>query len=460
MEKLAAVIWGVPTMMLLLLVGILLSVRTKFVQLRMLWPSICHVCRSAAGKGKTSFRAVCTALAGTVGTGNVAGVAGAIALGGPGALFWMWISAFFGMATKYAEVVLAVRYRKKGDDGSFRGGPMYYIRHGMGERWKPLAAVFALFAMLSSFGMGNMAQVHTIVSAIRTALPQVRPEPLSLLIGLITALLVLWMTADGGRSVGSLMERLVPVMAAVYVFGAGAVIWCHRMELDTVFRAVCFGAFSPEAVLGGGAGIGIQQTIRWGVARGIFSNEAGLGSAPIAHAAAEATPEEQGLFGVFEVFLDTLVLCTLTGFAILSSGVPVSYGTMAGAELAVAALETVFGNWSAGGLAVCLSMLALATVVTWQFYGSQCADYLWGARGETAYRLCYTAAMLLGATMDVSTVWVLSDLCNGMMCLPNLIALLILGRNLPAKQGDLCLDIRRTAFHNDGEGSNAQFIKE
>ena len=305
MEKLAAVIWGVPTMMLLLLVGILLSVRTRFVQLRMLWPSICHVCRSAAGKGKSSFRAVCTALAGTVGTGNVAGVAGAIALGGPGALFWMWISAFFGMATKYAEVVLAVRYREKGDDGSFRGGPMYYIRHGMGERWKPMAAVFALFAMLSSFGMGNMAQVHTIVSAIRTALPQVRPEPLSLLIGLITALLVLWMTADGGRSVGSLMERLVPVMAVVYVLGAGAVIWCHRMELDTVFRAVCFGAFSPEAVLGGGAGIGLQQTIRWGVARGIFSNEAGLGSAPIAHAAAEATPEEQGLFGVFEVFLDT-----------------------------------------------------------------------------------------------------------------------------------------------------------
>lgn len=460
MEKLAAIVWGAPTMLLLLLVGVILSIRTNFVQLRKLWPSICHVCRSAAGKGRSSFRAVCTALAGTVGTGNVAGVAGAIALGGPGALFWMWISAFFGMATKYAEVVLAVRYRERGRDGRFLGGPMYYIYHGMGKNWRPLASTFAFLAVLASFGMGNMTQVHTIASSVRAAFPQLRPEPLSLMVGLMTALIVLWMTGDGNGSVGRLMEVLIPVTAAVYVVGASAVILHHRQQLPAILRCVFLGAFHPEAILGGGTGIGIRQAIRWGVARGIFSNEAGLGSAPIAHASADAAPEEQGLFGIFEVFLDTLILCTLTGLAVLCSGISIPYGGAAGAALAAEALETVFGSWSAGSLAVCLSVLALATVITWQLYGARCAVWLWGERGETAYRLCYAVVILLGATMDLSQVWALADVFNGLMCLPNLIALLILGKNLPAKQADLRLDIHQTTFHNDNEGTNAQFIKE
>lgn len=431
MERLAAMVWGTPTMVLLLAVGLMMTVRTRCVQVRRLGASLRQVGHSLAGGERSSFQAVCTALAGTVGTGNIAGVAGAIALGGPGAVFWMWVSAFLGMATKYAEVVLAMKYREVGPDGEYLGGPMYYIRRGMGERWKPLAAAFALCTVLASFGMGNMVQVNTIVSAVREALPSVRPEVTALVTGLAAALIVALVTVGGAGGIGRFMEKLVPVMAGLYVLGALAVLGFHWRQLGPALGEILRGAFCPEAVLGGGAGVGIRQAVRWGVSRGVFSNEAGLGSAPIAHAGAEAAPEEQGLMGIFEVFLDTVVLCTLTALAVLVSGVPVGYGKAAGAELAVAALETVFGSWAAALMALCVGLLALATLISWQLYGLRCAGYLWGGRGEAVYRLCYVAVILLGATMDLSAVWALSDVFNGLMCLPNLLALAALRKEVP-----------------------------
>ena len=430
MEKLAALVWGVPTMVLLMAVGLVLTWQTRFVQVRRLGASIRQVGRSIRGAGRSSFQAVCTALAGTVGTGNIAGVAGAIALGGPGAVFWMWVAAFFGMATKYAEVVLAMRYRRRGQDGTYRGGPMYYIRDGLGRRWRSLAGFFAFFAVLASLGMGNMAQVHTVASAAQTALPGIRPELTALGTGLGSALLTALVAWGGARRIGTVMEKLVPVAAAIYVAGALAVIAAHRQQLGPVLASIVQGAFEPRAVLGGSAGIGLGKAIRWGVARGVFSNEAGMGSAPMAHASAEASPEEQGLLGIFEVFLDTVVLCTLTALAILTSGVSIGWGEAAGAELAAAALRTVFGPPGTAMLAVCLALLALATLMTWQLYGARCAGYLWGDRGERLYRLAYLAAVLLGATMELSEVWAFSDLCNGLMCLPNLTALLLLRRQV------------------------------
>ena len=411
---------------LLLLVGVVMTLVTRFVQvrklgasIRMVWDSLRH-----PTEGISPFQAVCTALAATVGTGNIAGVAGAIALGGPGAVFWMWVSAFLGMATKYGEVVLALRYRKKDEKGNWLGGPMYYIRDGMGSPL--LAAVFAVFALLASLGMGNMAQVNTIASAVVDAMPRVHPQSAALLTGLVAAALVALVTVGGAKRIGVVLERLVPAMAILYILGSVAVLAAHWQQLGTAFSAILEGAFAPRAIWGGSMGL----AIRWGVSRGIFSNEAGLGSAPIAHAAAEAKPEEQGLMGIFEVFLDTVVLCTLTALTILVSGIPIPYGQSVGAPLATAALETVFGSWAAGLMAVCLALLALATLMSWQLYGAGCARYLFGERGENIYRIVYIGMILVGAVMEFGAVWAISDLCNGLMALPNLAALLYLRKEI------------------------------
>lgn len=407
---------------LLLVVGVVMTVLTRFVQVRKLGASFRLVGRSLRHPtdGVSPFQAVCTALAATVGTGNIAGVAGAIALGGPGAVFWMWVSAFFGMATKYAEVVLALRYREKDEKENWIGGPMYYIREGMDS--KTLAAVFAFFAILASLGMGNMAQVNTIASAVVDAMPEVHP----LMIGVVAAVPVALVTMGGAKRIGVVMERLVPVVSVVYILGSLAVLTVHWRQLGSAFSAILEGAFAPRAVWGGSMGL----AVRWGVSRGVFSNEAGLGSAPIAHAAAEAKPEQQGLMGIFEVFLDTIVLCTLTALTILVSGVEIPYGRSAGAPLATAALETVFGPWAAGLMAVCLALLALATLMSWQLYGAKCAHYLFDTKGERVYRLVYIGMIMVGATMELGMVWTFSDLCNGLMALPNLAALLVLRKEI------------------------------
>lgn len=423
MERFAQAVWGLPTMALLLLVGVLATAATRGVQVRKLGTSLKQVGRSAGkgSEGVSSFQAVCTALAATVGTGNVAGVAGAVALGGPGAVFWMWTSAFLGMATKYVEVFLALRYRTRSPDGQWHGGPMYYMEQGLG--WKRTARLFALFALLGSFGMGNLAQINTISSAVTNAaaeyMPQWQPWHVALVTGGIAAAVVAVVTLGGVGRIGKVMETLVPVMAAMYLLGSLAVVLLHWRQLPQVFSDIFSEAFSPRAAIGGGIG----AAIRWGVSRGVFSNEAGLGSAPIAHAAAEAAPEQQGLFGIFEVFLDTVVLCTLTAVTILVSGVPIPYGETAGAELASAALETAFGSWAPGLLALCLSLLALATLISWNLYGVRCAEYLWGKKGAFVYQIVYVLLIVAGAAMELSVVWAFSDACNGLMALPNLAAL-------------------------------------
>ena len=438
MEQLAAIVWGPQLMVLMLAVGIVMTVRTGWVQVRK-WKQTVRVLRKPAGRrGVTPFQAVCTALAGTVGTGNIAGVSGALALGGPGAVFWMWVSAFFGMATKYAEVVLALRYRKKDTAGQWLGGPMYYISEGMGAH--RLAAGFALFALAGSLAMGNVAQVHTVADGVKTAaaiwLPRWSSHSVALAAGVAAAVIVVVATMGGMGRIGRIMESAMPVLAGAYILGSAAVLATHHTKILPAFRQILQGAVAPQAVIGGAAGISLRQAVRWGVSRGVFSNEAGLGSAPMAHAAAEAEPEEQGLLGVFEVFFDTVVLCTLTALTILVSGVPITYGEAAGAELATAALETVFGKSASLLQAVILTFLALGSMISWNLYGSRCAHYLWGYGGERVYQLIFPAVTLLGATMDLSAAWTLADLCNGLMALPNLIALLVLQKQAAPQRSD------------------------
>ena len=426
MEKLAQMLWGVPMMGLLLAVGVVLSVRTRFVQIRKLPEAVGQVIKSARSKDRSGFRAVCTALAATVGTGNIAGVCGAIALGGPGAVFWMWVAAFFGMATKYAEVTLAVRYRTK--DG--KGGPMYYIGAILGKRFAWLGGAFAFCAVLASFGMGNIAQVNTISQSVALALPQFASYRTALVTGLVVALVVGLVTLGGSKRIGQVSEKLVPFMAAVYIVSMLAVIFFHWRNAPQALRSIFVGAFTPQAVVGGGVGVGLRQAVRWGVSRGVFSNEAGLGSAPIAHAGSSLKAEEQGLLGIFEVFFETIVLCSLTALAVLCSEIYISYGRPVGAQAATEALQTVFGSYAPLGNAVVVSLLALATVISWQLYGLRCAEYLWGRAGAKGYAVCYVAVTVLGATMDLSQAWAAADVCNALMCIPNLIALLMAGKHL------------------------------
>ena len=427
MAWLLEMLWGVPMVGLLLVVGVVMSLRTRFVQVRKLPAAIGQVGRSMRSTDRSAFRSVCTALAATVGTGNIAGVAGAISLGGPGAVFWMWVAAFFGMATKYAEVTLAVKHKTKDS----KGGPMYYIIGGMGERFRPLAVAFALFAVLASFGMGNIAQINTISQSICQALPFVPRFPATLLTGVVTAAVVAAVTLGGVKRIGQVTEKIVPLMAAMYILSMLVVIVLFRHRLGQVMSDIFRGAFSPEAVLGGGVGITLRQALRMGVSRGVFSNEAGMGSAPIAHASSTLPAHEQGLMGIFEVFFDTCVLCTLTALAILSSGVCITYGEAAGVELSTEAMTTVFGSFAPTVQLITVTLLAFATMISWQLYGQRCAEFL----GFGGYGMCYVAVIVLGATMDLSAAWAVADVCNALMCLPNLTALLLLGGKADWKTG-------------------------
>ena len=433
---LSGVVWGWPMLLLLIAAGVLFSVRTRFVQVRrfgeMLRLSLGALAgRKAAKPGEvTPLQAMTTALAATVGTGNIAGVAGAIALGGPGAVFWMWISALLGMATKYAEVALAVRFRERAPDDGFRGGPMYYIR-ALGRGFKPLAAAFALLGALAAFGIGNMVQANTAAEAVSFAVTALFPattgmeQPLRLTAGILAALAAGLALMGGAARIGRVTERLVPFMSALYALAALAVVLLNLPAAGRALVDIVASAFTPTAALGGAAGMGIQRALQCGMERGMFSHEAGMGSAPIAHAGAQgADPDRQGLLGVFEVFADTIVICTLTAFAILASGVPVPYGGAAGAELVIAAFGTAFGDGLAALMtAICLALFALSTILSWSLYGERCFAYLTGGRWTTLYRTAFTGAVVLGAAMRLDVVWALSSTLNGLMAVPNLIAL-------------------------------------
>ena len=377
-------IWGVPAMICIIGVGLLLSVRTKFLQIR----KFPYAMKSTIGKifdkkdasdgAMTPFQAVCTALAGTVGTGNIAGVAGAIAIGGPGAVFWMWISALLGMCTKFSEVTLAVHFREKNAVGDWVGGPMYYIQNGLKKHWHWLAVLFALFGVLTVFGTGNATQVNTITTAINSALlnfniiPESATKITNLIIGIIVAVMVAMILLGGVKRIGRVTERLIPFMALLYIVLAFGVIILNIDRVPGVFYSIVDGAFHPASVTGGIVG-SFFLSMKKGVARGIFSNEAGLGTGSIAHACADTgEPVKQGMFGIFEVFTDTILICTLTAMVILCSGVSVGYGADAGAELTISGFTATYGNWISVFTAIALCCFAFSTIIGWGLYGARC----------------------------------------------------------------------------------------
>ena len=441
--------WGPWMLVLLVGTGVYLSARVGFLQFRKFGYAMKNTIgkvfrKQVAGEGEvTPFQAVATALAATVGTGNIAGVTGAIAVGGPGAVFWMWLSALFGMVTKYAEVVLAVRYRERNDQGDWVGGPMYYIKNGLGAKWKWLAALFSLLAAIAAFGIGNMTQVNTIASSINTAIDafggntaaatvvlfgQVVPVS-SIVIGAIVAAIVALVLFGGIKRIGSVAEKMVPVMAAIYIICSLCVVCCNLGSVGKVFGMIFKGAFSAEAALGGAFGIAIMTTIQKGIGRGVFSNEAGLGSAPIAHAAtSETDPVKQGMYGIFEVFMDTIVICTLTALTVLcgaESGVAIPWGKSAGTELIAAAFSTVFGT-RIGALivAVGIGLFALSTILSWSLYGTRCFEFLTGGKGVKAFQIVFVLVVIIGATLELELVWNIAEMLNGFMAIPNLVALL------------------------------------
>ena len=445
------IVWGIPAMVLIFGTGILLSIRCGFPQFvrfgNMLRCALGGLRRGEHGSEEvSSFKAMCTALAAAIGTGNIAGVSGAIALGGAGAVFWMWISALVGMATKFAEVTLAVHYRERNAAGEWVGGPMYYIRNGLGKRWNWLGALFCLFGALSAFGIGNMTQINTIAATVTeavagfTAVGEYERTVIALIVGVICSLVIFFVLFGGVSHISDVCAMLVPLMAGVYAVASLAVIVLHAHEIPDVLRAIVVGAFDPGAVTGGLAGIGIREAVTRGVGRGIFSNEAGLGSAPIAHAAADVKhPAEQGLYGMFEVFLDTIVICTMTALVILLGvGVEnIPYGTDTGAVLAVDAFRSVFDGAAAGMVvAVCMTLFAIASVLAWGLYGARCCEYLLGSTAAKLYQLVFALCAIAGATMELADVWAIADTLNGLMALPNLVALLALSPEAARLSGE------------------------
>ena len=388
--------------------------------------------KKEAGEGAvTPFQAVCTALAATVGTGNIAGITGAIALGGPGAVFWMWISALFGMCTKFAEVTLAIHFRERNDKGDWVGGPMYYISKGLGKNWKWLGSLFALFGMLAAFGIGNMTQINSIVTSISGTINSFTPinvNTANLIIGIIVAIFCAIVLIGGLKRIGQVTEKLVPFMAVIYILSALIIFFAHIGNIGNVLRSIFVGAFTPSAVVGGAAGITISAAVKRGVGRGVFSNEAGLGSAPIAHAAADTdSAVRQGCFGVFEVFADTIVICTLTAFAVLMSGTPINFGQAAGADLTIAAFGTTFGRVGGIIISVGLTLFATSTILSWCLYGTRCAEFLFKTtKIIKPYQVIFCLIIVLGAVTELSLVWDIADTLNGLMALPNLVGLLAL----------------------------------
>ena len=432
-------IWGIPAMVCIIGVGLLLSVRTGFLQLRKfpyaIRTTIGRIFRKkdASDGAMTPFQAVCTALAATVGTGNIAGVAGAIANGGPGAVFWMWCSALLGMCTKFSEVTLAVHFRERNKNGELVGGPMYYIKNGLGSRWQFLAVLYSLFGVLTVFGTGNATQVNTIVTAIDSALLAYGSSlngilpTVNLVVGVVVAMMVAMVLLGGVKRIGSVTEKLVPFMALFYVVLALGVVVINYRRFPAVLASIVGGAFDPQAFTGGAIG-SIFLSMQKGVSRGIFSNEAGLGTGSIAHACADTRkPVKQGMFGIFEVFADTIVICTLTAMVILCSGVPVGYGSAAGAELTISGFTATYGGWSSIFTAVALCCFAFSTIIGWGLYGSRCIEFLFHTDKVVGpFLVVYSFVSILGATVDLGLLWSIADTFNGLMSIPNLMALLLL----------------------------------
>lgn len=430
LEAINGFVWGIPALFLILGVGLYLSIRTNFAQLRFLPASIKAFWKELRsgddGEGVSSFQALCTALAATVGTGNIAGVAGAIAIGGPGSIFWMWVCGIIGMVTKFAEAVLSVKYRKRLPDGTILGGPMYMIEKGMGPKWRWLAMCYCLFGVVAAFGMGNATQINAVVDschAVITCLGRSQTVTMDLLIGMILAGLAAVSLLGGAKRIGNIAVLLVPIASAGYLaLGFGALV-VHAEAIPGAFFSIVKGAFAPKAVTGGMVGSAFMA-LRVGASRGVFTNEAGMGTAAIAHGTSEVKyPIKQGLMGIIEVFLDTIVICTMTALVILTSGIPIPYGVDEGTALTTRAFASTYGQWVSIPMALFLCCFAFATMLGWGLYGLRCAQYLFGARSWKPFVLLQTAASVASVLLKTGTVWILSETVNGLMAIPNLIAL-------------------------------------
>lgn len=417
------IVWGVPMLVLILGVGIFLTIGLKFMPIlnigpafKLLWSG-----REANGKGEIPpFQALMTAMSATVGTGNIAGVATAVFIGGPGALFWMWLTALVGMATKYAEAVLAVQYREKDKNGAYVGGPMYYIKNGMGDKWKWLGTLFALFGTAACFGIGNAVQSNSIAQALESNFSF---SPL--IVGLVIMFLAGAVIIGGLKRIGKFAGALVPVMALAYIVAGVIILALNADKLGSAIGLVFEYAFTPASAQGGFAGAAVWMAMRYGVARGVFSNEAGLGSAPIAHASAQTNdPVRQGLVAMLGTFLDTLVICSITGLVIIISG---EWTTgQSGAALTSAAFDHVLSGWGGYLVAISLAVFAFTTIVGWSVYGERCAQYLFGDKAVIPFRIVFVLALPIGSVMELNFVWLLGDTLNALMAIPNLIALGVL----------------------------------
>lgn len=420
--QLSSFIWGPVMLTLLLGVGVYLTLGLKLIPWRKIGLGFALLVSGKADKDQgeiSPFQALMTALSATIGTGNIAGVATAIFLGGPGAIFWMWVTALFGMATKYGEAVLAVKYREVDERGRRVGGPMYYIKNGLGENWRWLGFLFALFGTIAAFGIGNMVQSNSVSDALQSNFG-VSP----VLTGIVLAVLVGLVILGGVQRIGVVAGKLVPIMAIAYVLGSLIIIFANFGQVGQALGLIFTSAFTGTAATGGFAGAAMVAAIRFGVARGIFSNEAGLGSAPIAHAAAQTNdPVRQGMIGMLGTFIDTLIVCTMTALVILLTGAWTSGET--GASLSTLA----YGQGISGGNYIVtfgLVVFAFTTLLGWSYYGERCAEFIFGVRVITPYRILWVVAILTGALIKLDLVWLLADVMNGFMAIPNLIALALL----------------------------------
>lgn len=416
-------VWGAPLLILLVGTGIYLTVRLGLLQVLKLPKALKLIFADDKGQGDiSSFAALATALAATVGTGNIVGVATAIKAGGPGALFWMWIAAFFGMATKYSEGLLAIKYRTRDDNGEVSGGPMYYILNGMGKRWKPLAIFFAVAGILVAyFGIGTFSQVNSIASSLENSFG-LAPQIVSIVVAVIVAIIIF----GGIKSISKVAEKVVPFMAIIYILATLAVIFTNFDQILPAFGQIFTGAFTGTAAVGGFAGAVVKEAIQKGIARGVFSNESGLGSAPIAAAAAKTEePVEQGLVSMTGTFIDTIIICTLTGLSIIVTEKWTVAG-LEGAPLTQAAFSSLFGTPGALALTFCLVLFAFTTILGWSYYGERCFEFLFGTKHIKLYRVIFVIMVALGGFLKLELIWIIADIVNGLMALPNLIALLAL----------------------------------
>ena len=425
------IVWGPPMLLLLVGTGILLTFRGGFIQVRKFGTIMKHTLGSlfkpdahkADESGVTPFQAVATALASTVGTGNITGVATAITLGGPGAVFWMWVSAFFGMMTKYSEVLLAVHFREKNELNEWVGGPMYYIEKGLG--WKWLAVIFAVFAAVASFGIGNVAQSNSIANALQET-AGVDPLITGIVVAIGTGVVIL----GGIKRIAQVTEKLVPFMGLFYVVLGVATLAMNIGNLPEAFKLIFHCAFNPDAALGGVTGYTVMLAIRYGFARGVFSNEAGLGSAPIAHAAANTdSPVKQAFWGAFEVFFDTFIICSITGLVVVSSGAWTS--GLEGTALTIAAFSYSLGTLGAWGVTIGTLLFAFSTILGWSYYGEKAIEYLFKGTSlvggvKLGYRIAFVGMTVFGAVGSLKLVWDIADTLNGLMAIPNLIGLVAL----------------------------------